>query len=587
MKGPVSEKELSTRIFNCLEGTATQEQIDELERILEDNPQAQEVYEEFLSIYAALHRSGSLLLVADDDLVETAAPMPSSERVREIERYARQQLEAFLDQQHSLTEFQSAPVRQRDLVDRALDVLQAAHHWVTMAIRTVKIGFIGGVAILIILIAATLIRNHMIVATLGKTVVARWEKAPDQLELRRGWMALQQGCAQVVFKHGARAIVQAPSRFRLLSPERMYLEAGTVTAQVPPQAIGFTVETPSAVFKDFGTEFGVIVDASSQSEVHVFNGEIGVTSSIQDKTRPQAHLKQGQCAITDLRGAVYIDQAHYGAQQFLRKLPDPNAVSIPGRRLSLADLVGGGNGFGTGILGGSGLTSAEGSINPITGRPNDPYRPAKPWQSATDRYDDDHYLCSNHYIRVPDLTFIDGIFVPDGGQGPAVVSSAGHIFQECPDTDGRTKWNATNGWRYRDSSAFTLGNENVAQLTGLSLSANIGVTFDLNAIRQTMPGVVITAFDAAAGIPVAGEPDLAEVDLWVLVDGEVRFAQQDVRIPTLCQIHVPLDARDRFLTLVVTDSQTPPPVEQYSYLDRCFWKNPVLELAPSHVIQSR
>ncbi len=390
-------------------------------------------------------------------------------------------------------------------------------------------------------------------------------------------------------------IIQAPSRFRLVSKGRMYLKTGTVTANVPPEAIGFIIETPSSIFEDFGTEFGVIVDASSQSEVHVFDGEVAVATSIREKPLSQNRLKQGQCAITDMTGAVYIGQSHYGAQQFLRELPEPNGIGIPGKRLSLADLVGGGNGFGTGILGGSGMMSADGSINPITGRPNDPYRPAKPWQSeanqesSNERYDDDHYQCSNDYIRVPKLAYIDGVFVPDGGQGPSVVSSAGHIFQECPDTDGRTKWNATNGWRYRDVPlySFSFGHEDVAQLTGLSLAANIGITFDLNAIRQTMPGTMITAFDSTAGIPALPEPDQAEVDLWALVDGEVRFVKQDVRIPDLIRIRVPLNSQDHFLTLVVTDSQTPPPVEQYSYLDRCFWEDPVLELESSQSIQSR
>ena len=89
------------------------------------------------------------------------------------------------------------------------------------------------------------------------------------------------------------------------------------------------------------------------------------------------------------------------------------------------------------------------------------------------------------------------------------------------------------------------------------------------------------------GNPIHPKPNLTEIDLWVLVDGEVRFVKQDVRVSVLSRIHVPLNSQDHFLTLVVTDSQTPPPVEQYSYLDRCFWKDPILELAPSHSVQSR
>ncbi len=594
MTRSTSEKELSAMIFNCLEGTATQEQLDELESRLKKDPQAQDIYQEFLIIYAILHRSGSHLLAACDDPDETSAPLPSSDRAREIERYARQQLEAFLEQEHPKSAPQSVHARQWDLADMVQDLLETMHRWIRIAIRTVKIAFVCGILFLTGFIITNLIKDRIIIATLQGTVSAQWETAPDKLELRRGWMALEQGCAEITFKQGAQVIIQAPSRFRLVSQGRMYLKTGTVTAHVPPEAVGFIIETPSSVFEDFGTEFGVIVDASSQSEVHVFDGEVAVASSIREKPLSQNRLKRGQCAITDLTGAVYIDQSHYGAQQFLRELPDPNKISIPGRRLSLADLVGGGNGFGTGTLGGSGMMSAVGSINPITGRPNDPYRP---WQSeanngsSKERYDDDHYQCSNDYIRVPELVYIDGVFVPDGSQGPSVVSSDGHIFRECPDTDGRTKWNATNGWRYRDvlNYSFSFGNEDVAHLTGLSLSANIGITFDLNAIRQTMPGIMITAFDSTAGIPALSEPDDAEVDLWVLVDGEVRFVKQDVRIRTLSRIHVPLNPQDNFLTLVITDSQNPDPVEKniWSYRDRCFWKDPVLELAPSNSVQTR
>jgi len=560
-----------------------------LESRLKKDPQAQDIYQEFLVIYAILHRSGSHLLAACDGPDEAPAHLSSSERVREIERYARQQLEAFLEQEHPKFAPQSVHARQWDLADKVQDLLQTVHRWVSIAIRTVKIGFVCGILILTGLLVANLVKDRVIVATLQGTVSAQWETAPDKLELRRGWMILEQGCAEIAFKQGAQVIIQAPCRFRLVSPGRMYLTTGTVTAHVPLEAIGFTIQTPSAIFEDFGTEFGVIVDASSQSEVHVFDGEVAVATSIREKPLSQNRLKQGQCAITDMTGAVYIGQSHYGAQQFLRELPDPNRISIPGKRLSLADLVGGGNGYGTGILGGSGMTSADGSINPITGRANDPYRPAKMWQSNNERYDDDHYQCSNDYIRVPELAYIDGVFVPDGGQEPSVVSSAGHIFQECPDTDGRTKWNATNGWRYRDVPiySFSFGHEDVAQLTGLSLSANIGITFDLNAIRQTMPGAMITAFNSLAGIPITSEFDVGEIDLWVLVDGEVRYVKQDVRRPPLSRIHVPLNSHDRFLTLVVTDSQTPPPVEFYSNMDRCFWKDPVLELVPSDSVQSR
>jgi hypothetical protein len=45
-------------------------------------------------------------------------------------------------------------------------------------------------------------------------------------------------------------------------------------AKVPTQAIGFTVDTPTAVLEDRGTEFGVHVRDDQTAEVSVFGGEV-------------------------------------------------------------------------------------------------------------------------------------------------------------------------------------------------------------------------------------------------------------------------------------------------------------------------
>ncbi len=580
-----SDRELTALIYACLEGDANDEQVLALEKRLQSDPESRQIYHECLAIYAGLRQSGAHLLADAQEEHPQHADL-SNEKVREIERYARQQLETYLEQKRIEQPPKPSHSRDYDITETLRELTQAVQRWTAVGLKAAKVS----IAAIIIVLAGLVIHAHIqanaIVATLHETIDEQWEIPPADPHLRRGWMHLNQGYARLVFKQGAQALVQAPCRFRLISPNRMFLETGTVTARVPAEAIGFTIETPSSTFEDFGTEFGVIVNATSDSEIHVFDGEVGVCSSVRNQQQRAHRLTEGQSAVTDLKGGVYINQAHYGQHQFLRELPDPNQATIPGKCLCLADLVGSGNGFGTGQYGPDD-SSAIGSINPITGRPDDPSRPLAPWKPDNlpdpkdERYDYYHYLCSNDYIRVPKLPYIDGVFVPNGQIGPAVVSSAGHIFRECPPTDGLAKWNITNGWRYRNREDKRDNNTQLAQAVGLSLSANIGITFDLVAISDSMPGTRIQAFESRAGIPICRDEKRAEVDLWVLIDGEVRFVKEDVRYPHMYRIEIPIQAGDQFLTLVVTDSQTPKPASHFSNMDWSFWEAPTLKLGPA------
>ena len=55
-------------------------------------------------------------------------------------------------------------------------------------------------------------------------------------------------------------------------------------ANVPPPAVGFTVETPTAVLNDLGTEFGVNVHEAGTSDVQVFRGLVDVRHRASGKT---------------------------------------------------------------------------------------------------------------------------------------------------------------------------------------------------------------------------------------------------------------------------------------------------------------
>ena len=64
----------------------------------------------------------------------------------------------------------------------------------------------------------------------------------------------------------------------------------------------------------------------------------------------------------------------------------------------------------------------------------------------------------------------------------------------------------------------------------LFLHANKGMTFDLDAIRRANPGCKLLRFRAIAG-NTENESELGYLrtaDVWVLVDGEVRFRRREI-----------------------------------------------------------
>lgn len=68
--------------------------------------------------------------------------------------------------------------------------------------------------------------------------------------------------------------IEAPADLELVSAKRCVLHGGRLVAKVPPSAIGFIVDTPTAKLEDLGTEFGVNVKGGGRADVTVFNGVV-------------------------------------------------------------------------------------------------------------------------------------------------------------------------------------------------------------------------------------------------------------------------------------------------------------------------
>ena len=125
-------------------------------------------------------------------------------------------------------------------------------------------------------------KNSGIVESVGTLVQQReckWEQAGA------GWrngdllppntvLSLESGAAEVALENGVRLVLAGPCKVQLMTEMRGRVLHGSIIAKVPSNAHGFTLTTPSSKVIDLGTEFGVSVDASGNSEVHVFKGEV-------------------------------------------------------------------------------------------------------------------------------------------------------------------------------------------------------------------------------------------------------------------------------------------------------------------------
>ncbi len=491
------------------------------------------------------------------------------ERLHEIERRAQHELEQFMAEHESLP----VPPRtyRRSAWDLGEQVSQGVKRLCDMLALGVRVAGIVVVCIAVVLAIPTTIRHiqaKRVVATLHDSVDANWVVPPKQPQLRSGWFELQEGFAQLTFKHGVEVILQAPCKLHLESREQVFLDSGTLTVKLTEPTQAFLVRTPNSTIRDLGTEFGVLVNQDGQTETHVYQGSVQLGEGSQPSPVSKTLvLKQGQAAGVDSAGNIVA--AAFEARKVMRTLPEFSAFGIPGKRMDLADMLMGGNGFGTGetnkivdLRTGEILQREDNTTNPnVTGKIS---------------------------VVARSLPFVDYLFLPDGEHGPIQVSSGGHTFAQCPDTEGGV-------FSYVSDSALIRGEPGTigtVVLNGkdygtrvdpvISMHANAGITFDLQAIRATLSGGDIRRFTALCGISEtagmavlreAGRAALHKADFWVLVDGQTRLGRAGVQVQTGgIPVNIELNETDRFLTLIVTDGG-----DGYGY-DWGVFTEPALEL---------
>jgi hypothetical protein len=388
------------------------------------------------------------------------------------------------------------------------------------------------------------------------------------------------GLMEITYQSGAKVILQGPCTYEVDSAGGGYLSLGKLTARVEKKGEGrramgdqqadnqaesrdpqseasspssliphpsslFSVRTPTAIVTDLGTEFGVEVGSEGRTTSHVFRGSVrmqlvggsGPEREVVLHTNDSARAEKGGGAAGP-RLVLHGVTVHPG--DFVRRM-----AAVP-KLLDLLDIVASGNGLGR---------RRERGIDAASGREDTVFVPS---YRGGDR----------QYRPVAWHTFIDGVFVPDGGAGPVKLDSAGHVFDGFTHTNGRTFgsiWARAADVRQPEGAENPLywmyimgpGKQFMPDGRGLlGLHPNAGITFRLDAMRRAYAGAVPARFRTVVGMADAHRwaenPDeVLRVDVWVFVDGRLKWNRSGLRAQDgPLPLRIDLGPSDRFLTLV-------------------------------------
>ena len=114
-------------------------------------------------------------------------------------------------------------------------------------------------------------------------------------------LSLQHGLIELAFREtGVHVIATAPLKLKIDSDQRVFLHEGQVKLVVPPQGVGFVVDTAQRKFVDLGTSF-VVTASPKGSEVLVLDGQISVD---EHDGASEDLMHEGEFARFDRNGKV-------------------------------------------------------------------------------------------------------------------------------------------------------------------------------------------------------------------------------------------------------------------------------------------
>ncbi|WP_437206174.1 hypothetical protein [Planctomicrobium sp. SH664] len=271
-------------------GEASDAQIAEVEKVLSTDPQARQIYYDLLDVDQGMHE----IAAAHQSLLgETMAPPTHSPRRWPYLGYV-------------LTAVTSAVI--------ALGMVWAQWGiapWMAYANQQTLVIAPSSPALV-----ATVVQSKDCVWAQDKSPLLHGSRLTAQI------LELQSGLLELRFDSGIRVILEGPAEFQILSRTSARLVTGKAVLHCQEFATEFELMTPTTTVYDIGTEYGVAVAASGDTEVHVFSGAIQVEHS--DAELESEFLEAGHALKITAEGMAHITMS---PEQFHRgiKIPAPTA----------------------------------------------------------------------------------------------------------------------------------------------------------------------------------------------------------------------------------------------------------------------
>ncbi len=394
-------------------------------------------------------------------------------------------------------------------------------------------------------------------------------------------LGIETGIAQVEFCGGARLVLRSPASLQFTGGTSARLIHGQITGRA--EGSNFALVTPSATVVDIGTEFGVGVGPEG-TEVTVFEGELQVHSLLQNgEGGLMRRVLEGTSMRIDAHGTPAelndVDKYVYNRNWLHPTIPQEKQSNV-----SLLDLVGGHDYYPHARI--------AGSIDPRSG-----YWGKPPWMGTGKPK---AIRGDTQFTSTPWNRMIDGVFIPRANAREMQIDSDGHVVHLPPNRG--TTWGPI--WARRHTKidrnkkiiadnhhdfwgGGTLESVHARLLNSqdglLGLHANVGITFDLDAVRDVQNAELVEFRSILLNLGTTLEQNSAigqaTADLRIFVDGKLRYSRLDFNAEDgEVEVIMPLKANDRFLTLVATDADGNPSLDHVVFVD------PVLQLLERHTL---
>jgi len=526
---------LGRLLVASLDKAITEEEFRTIDHLLGTDPEAVEFYIHFMKIYTRFSKPGRLF--AENQIRHEA----------DLE-FNAELWEGLAQSEKNAPAIPAAVQAETDLVIRKIERPRIVRQFNRTSVLSI---LVSTAAILFLILFARIspVQTGVDVAILSDSLNARWADINmpmmNGVRLSTSYTPYQllEGAAEILFDNNARLVIESPAEFELVARDEIRLTHGRLYATIGREAVGFTVNTENAKIIDLGTEFAVHAGLDGQTELHVIKGETSLIAGEKDRQCVPVHAgsarqvsgRQGRIAEIACRNDIFI-----------RHIDSEKHVAWRGQSLDLAHLIAGGSGLG-------GETYFV-RINPLTGAVStDPHLGGP-----------DGSIADVGFRPVAGLGVIDGIAVPSG---ETVIDSQGHTFEFVTTTGNSSRdiLAVNNGQAITENGyappVFGGRLYGGPETPVVMLHSNIVLTVDLQKVQGAVGENAIQLFRAQGGLPenVIGKEEKARVDVFVFVDGQVRWQRKDVTAEEgLLEIAVPISEEDRFLTFAVTEGDEDP-----------------------------